>query len=85
MRANQARVNVHAGVGAGKFRHPWRIREYLDGIGSCAAAIARDLGIDPSTISRTISGKGNNRKVLEELRRLGVPNEFLSLPEDMRL
>lgn len=76
-------LNIHAGVGAGRFRQPWRIREYLDAQGTSMAEVARKLGVDHSLVSRTVSGVMNNRRVLAYLRELGCPTDDLSLPADM--
>jgi transcriptional regulator with XRE-family HTH domain len=80
---NQA-VNIHAGIGAGRFRQPWRIREYLSGIGISMADVARAIGISRVVVSATVRGRGNNRKTLRYLADLGCPIEYLSLPTDMQ-
>ncbi len=47
-------------------------------------SIARALKKSNSVIHETISGAKNNRAVLEYLRKKGVPECFLALPEDMQ-
>jgi transcriptional regulator with XRE-family HTH domain len=77
-------INTHAAVGAGKYRRPWAIREYLSSQGLSMADVARRLDITPSVAARTVRGVANNRRVLRELLRLGCPAGVLGLPEDMR-
>lgn len=76
-------VNIHAGVGAGRKRHPWEIRKWLDFQGLNIADIARAAETCHPTASRTIKGIANNRAVLTVLQDLGCPLEYLSLPTDM--
>ena len=76
-------ANVHAGVGAGRFRNPWRIREFLASRGLSMAAIARDIGIGRSAVCATVRGTQNNRRTLHYLDEIGCPREHLSLPPDM--
>lgn len=75
--------NVHAGVGAGKGRKPFRIREFLDGEGTNMAQVARKVGVSRQVVQATVRGQRNNRKVLGHLKAMGCPLTFLSLPEDM--
>lgn len=77
-------VNVHAGVGAGKYRYPFRIKEHLSGQGIKLKDVAEALEISHSVVSRTIGGVANNHKVLTYLKAIGVPARYLSLPPDMR-
>ena len=76
-------LNPFAAAGAGRHRQPWRIREELDRRGLSMADVARALGLARSTVSRTVQGANNSRRVLAYLRDLGIPLEYLSLPEDM--
>jgi transcriptional regulator with XRE-family HTH domain len=78
-------ANIHAGVASGKFRQPWRIREFLSAKNLTMMDIAKELDKPHSTVSRTIQGTLNNRQVLAWLRDLGVPEKYLSLPEDLAL
>lgn len=73
-------MNIHAGVGAGKFRQPFRIREFLAGEGLSMAGVARTLGVHNTLVSLTVQGIKNNKKVLGHLHQLGCPEEFLSMP-----
>jgi len=77
-------MNKCAAVGAGRNRRPWLIREFLDGLGKKQADVARELGKSRSIVTRTIRGGANNRDVLRYLRELGCPEEYLSLPDDMK-
>ena len=76
--------NVHAGTGAGKFRKPYRIREYLDSQGTNMKRVADELGVNPSLVRDTIRGVKNNRRVLSKLQDMGCPERYLSLPKDMQ-
>jgi transcriptional regulator with XRE-family HTH domain len=77
-------LNVHAGVGAGKFRNPWRIREYLASRGLKMADVARALNVDHSVVAKTVSGNRNHRETLVYLRdTVQVPAEYLGLPKDL--
>lgn len=76
-------VNSHAGVGAGRYRKPWRIKEWLSSQGLYQKDIAARLGIPAETVSRTVLGRANNRKVLRLLKELGCPASYLSLPDDL--
>jgi hypothetical protein len=77
-------LNIHAAVGAGRERQPWRIKEWLDGRGITYKAVAEQAGIRAeSIVCRTIRGGANNRKVLLALRNLGCPEKYLGLPEDL--
>ena len=78
-----AAANIHAGVGAGKFRRPWRIREFLAGQGLQMADVGRELNISRQVVTATVSGTANNRKVLGYLQQIGCPVQYLSLPADM--
>lgn len=75
--------NVHAGTGPGKFRKPFRIREFLDSIGSNMKSVADEMGVNPSLVRDTIRGTKNNRRVLAKLQDMGCPERYLSLPDDM--
>jgi hypothetical protein len=46
--------------------------------------VARTVGVSPGLVNKTIHGLNNNRRVLRELVRLGCPEKFLALPEDMQ-
>jgi DNA-binding XRE family transcriptional regulator len=78
-------MNKCAAYGAGRNRHPWRIREFLDERGVTQANIAHKLGISRSIVNRTIRGMVNNRAVLGYLHAIGCPEEYLSLPNDMKI
>lgn len=71
-------MNTYAGVGAGKLRRPFRIREFLAGKGLTMSKIAEDLGLHHSVVGYTVKGIKNNKRVLDYLHDLGCPEEFLS-------
>lgn len=74
-------MNVHAGVGAGKLRQPYRIREFLAEKGLTMAAVALEIGVNSSTVSYTVRGSKNNKRVLDYLHSLGCPAKYLSMPK----
>ncbi|WP_319543192.1 hypothetical protein [uncultured Pseudodesulfovibrio sp.] len=76
--------NVHAGVGAGRNRRPFLIREYLAERGTNMAKIADALGVSRQAVQATVRGIKNNRKVLKHLKEMGCPEKHLSLPQDLR-
>lgn len=59
----------------------FRIREHLDSRGLSMLEIARRLRINKNVVVETIGGGRNNRKVLAELRAVGVPEKYLFIPE----
>lgn len=81
MKKNIIPLNVFAGVGSGKFRQPFRIKEFLAGKGINMSHIARELGVHHSLVGYTVKGTKNNKKVLKHLLDLGCPKEYLSMPE----
>ncbi|MDR2745695.1 MAG: XRE family transcriptional regulator [Desulfovibrio sp.] len=54
--------------------HEMRVRGYS------GASLARDLGCSGANVSKTISGGGHSPLVLDALRELGVPEEYLCDP-----
>ncbi len=76
--------NVHAAIGAGRNRKPYRIREYLAEKGMTMKDVALDMGVNPSLVQDTIRGRKNSRRVLAKLVEIGVPADLLSLPKDMK-
>lgn len=81
MKKNRPPLNVFAGVGAGKFRQPFRIKEFLASNGLNMNSIAIELGVHHSLVGSTVMGTKNNKKVLNHLLSLGCPKEYLSMPE----
>lgn len=57
------------------------IRAWCKRRGIVFVKVAERIGVDQSLIHHTLSGRANNRKVLRELVRLGVPRRFLALPQ----
>ncbi len=60
----------------------FRIREHLDREGLSMLEIARRIGLNKNVVVETIGGGRNNRRVLEELRAVGVPEKYLFIPEE---
>lgn len=57
----------------------WMLRN-----GYSVESIRKALGYAKHTqVSLTVSGKGNNRRVLRYLQEKGCPERFLNLPKDM--
>jgi hypothetical protein len=59
----------------------FRIREHLDRQGLSMLEIARRIRVNKNVVVETIGGGRNNRKVLAELRAVGVPEKYLFIPE----
>ncbi|PKN06645.1 MAG: DNA-binding protein [Deltaproteobacteria bacterium HGW-Deltaproteobacteria-8] len=59
----------------------FRIREHLESVGLTMLDVARRLGLNKNVVVETIGGGRNNRRVLEELRAVGVPEKYLFIPE----
>ena len=57
----------------------WMLRNKLRIIHIC-----QDLGFNDKTVSATIDGRENNRKVLAWLVDKGCPRKFLALPKATR-
>lgn len=64
-------------------RQPLEIRGWLVRNGYKIVHIAREIGVTPPLVHRTITGEVNNRRVLRALLGLGCPKEFLALPPDL--
>lgn len=75
--------NDLAGVGVGRDRMPFRIREFLAKKRSNMSKIAKELGLSHQVVQATVKGIKNNRKVLGKLQGMGCPEKYLSLPDDM--
>jgi hypothetical protein len=71
-------------MGAGKKRDAWSIRAQLAKQGLKMADVARSLGLHNSVVEQTVSGRVNNRKVLNFLKQIGISAKALSLPDDLR-
>lgn len=68
-------------LGAERAKYIWRIREFMSDSGKESySALARELGVTPETVRRTISGTLHSKTVLEWLRRHGVPEKYLCDP-----
>lgn len=70
-------------VGAGKTRDYWEIKQWIEKKGFTVQKIAQSLDVHPSTVSQTIRGCRNVRRVLHGLLDMGCPASILSLPKDM--
>lgn len=70
-----------AECGAARSRVRRRIQEHLDAHGLNMASFGRRIGVARQTVHATIMGEKNSRKVLFALRKLGVPEKYLFIPE----
>lgn len=59
----------------------FRIREHLEGRGLNMLVVARRLGVNKNVVVETVGGGRNNRRVLAELRAVGVPEKYLFDPD----
>jgi len=41
--------------------------------------LAKKIGVHESIVSLAIAGKGNSRRVLERLKKIGVPQKYLGI------
>jgi transcriptional regulator, putative len=58
----------------------WSIREELDARGLTLADVARLAGRHPSLVSATLQGFKHSPAILDALRKIGVPEEYLHDP-----
>ena len=72
-------MNELAGMGAGRLRRPYLIREYLAKKNLSMSAISKDIGVSAVLVGETIKGTRNNKRVLNHLKKIGCPSEFLGL------
>lgn len=79
---NWANKNVSFKEKLGEQRCFWsmRIHESLRRNGVSAAIIAFELGISRASVSATILGKNHSARVLDALRKYGVPEKYLFDP-----
>lgn len=66
-------------------RESKEIRKFLIDHDLGVNEIARELNINHASVSRTINGRENSRKVLSLLIKKGCPAAYLALPEDMEV
>ncbi len=62
----------------------FRIREQLESRGLNMLELARRLDVNKNVVVETIGGGRNNRRVLAELRAVGVPEKYLFDPDLLR-
>ena len=77
-------TNALAGVGSGRNRKPFVIKEWMYGRRLTQAEVAKSLDVNKAVVSRTIFGSANNRRVLAFLRDAGCPINALALPMDLQ-
>ena len=67
-------------LGARRSKHRYRFRELLDAIGHDSTTVARELGVSPVTVNRTINGSLHSPRVLEWFRKKGLAEKYLFDP-----
>ena len=77
---NAVAITHRAECGFNRFHARYRIREVLDSRNLTMADVARRLGVSSETVSATVRGRIHSKKVLDELRSLGVPERYLFDP-----
>lgn len=69
----------------GEYRDSRGIKDSLTAVNLSMADISRRAGHTNGTLTYlTIDGYRNNKKVLTELYRAGIPAAMLSLPDDLK-
>ncbi len=66
--------------GLRRFQYRYIIRSFLDDRGLSMAELGRRIGVSAETVSATVRGKRHSPKVLDALRREGVPEKYLFDP-----
>ena len=66
--------------GLRRFQYRYIIRAILDDRGLSMAELGRRIGVSAEAVSATVRGKRHSPKVLEALRREGVPEQYLFDP-----
>ncbi len=56
------------------------IQKHLDEVGLNGTKIAERAGLNRKTVSFVLNGHCHSPKVLEELRKVGVPEEYICDP-----
>lgn len=70
-----------ARLGAKRCQYRRRIQEIMDGRGiSSMRGLAREIGISDVAVYRTLAGNLHSPKVLDKLREMGVPEQYLCDP-----
>jgi hypothetical protein len=62
----------------------FRIREHLERRNLNMLELARRLDVNKDVVVGTIGGDRNNRRVLQALREVGVPEKYLFDPDKLK-
>lgn len=62
--------------------YSYRIHEALARAGTSSGGLARELGISPQAISNVLTGKSHSPRILDALRKMGVPEDILFDPRN---
>ena len=73
-------TSQRADLGARRCKHRYRFRELLDAIGHDSTTLARELGVSPVTVNRTINGTLHSPRVLDWFRKKGLAEKYLCDP-----
>lgn len=71
---------ARATCGEKRCSHSYRIHEALARAGISSIGLARKLGVSPQAVSNVLLGKSHSARILDAMRKLGVPEEFLFDP-----
>lgn len=85
MGKNDGSLFFRAACGQKRCRAVYRIHEALAEHGTNSASLARSLGISTSAMSQTLTGKQHSARVLDALRKAGVPERYLFDPRRVAL
>lgn len=80
MRCTTGNVMTRRDCGQQRCFYGLRIAEVLRRNGMSNRTVAYDLGISESAVSATINGRNNSPRILDYLRGIGVPEQYLFDP-----
>lgn len=77
---NPANFNITRECGSKRRKKSLRIYEVLREKGLNGKELAKNINVSQQLVSQTITGISHNKKVLDALREIGVPEEYLFDP-----
>lgn len=77
---NPANFNITRQCGSKRCEKSLRIYEVLRAKGLNGKELAKKINVSQQLVSQTITGISHNERVLEALREVGVPEEYLFDP-----
>ena len=63
-----------------RYKARFKIREFLDDRDISMSELGRRIGVSGVAVQKTVQGKSHTPRVLEALRQVGVPEEYLFDP-----